>query len=660
MRLLAIDDLADNLVSLSALLRVVLPGCVTATASSGREGIEKARSFQPDTILLDIEMPGMDGFETCRELKADPATRHIPVIFLTARGTSTTSRVRGLEIGDAYLAKPVDPGELTAQVGAMLRIKAAEDGLRQESQALERLVAERTTELSRRVRHLDALERITRVSLSRGEMKDLLEGILEEMLAIFGADRAWFLYPCDPDAPTWSVPVERTRPDWPGAFVLGKEFPTTPEDAAVFRVSLESAEPVPFGPSAPREVPPLVAGAFSVRSMAHVAVRPRTGPPWLLGIHYCTQARTLDDDDLYVLGSIAQRVSETLGSLLATKSVRESDERFRTLAEYAPVGIFLADVRGGFTFVNRAWREMAGLDSGEAAGTGWEKGLHPEDRDGVVEGLYRAVREGSPWQAEHRFTSSSGRVTWVQGTAFPLRDEEGRLTGYIGTNADITERKRIEATQLFLLGCGNEPTGEGFFPSLARFLAGSLQLDFVCIDRLEGDGLNARTVAVWCDGEFQDNVTYALQDTPCGEVVGKAVCCFPASVCQFFPRDDVLRDLRAESYVGVTLWSHTGRPIGLIAVIGRRPLSDRSLAEATLKLVAVRAAAEMERQEAEDALRERVDELTRWHQVTLGREMRILELKGEVNGLLGEAGRSLRYSGAVAAVAEKRPEPLPT
>jgi PAS domain S-box-containing protein len=129
-------------------------------------------------------------------------------------------------------------------------------------------------------------------------------------------------------------------------------------------------------------------------------------------------------------------------------------------------------------------------------------------------------------------------------------------------------------------------------------------MDFVCIDRLEGDGLTARTVAVWCDGHFEDNVTYALKDTPCGDVVGKTVCCFPASVCQLFPRDQVLRDLRAESYVGVTLWSHTGQPLGLIAVIGHGPLANRAQAEATLKLVAVRAAGELERLQSEEALRE--------------------------------------------------------
>ncbi|MCX5883171.1 MAG: ATP-binding protein, partial [Deltaproteobacteria bacterium] len=142
----------------------------------------------------------------------------------------------------------------------------------------------------------------------------------------------------------------------------------------------------------------------------------------------------------------------------------------------------------------------------------------------------------------------------------------------------------------------------------ARYLAKTLGMDFVCIDRLEGDGLTARTEALWCDGRFEDNVTYALKDTPCGDVVGKQVCCFPASVCQFFPRDQVLQDLRAQSYVGVTLFDHTGWPIGLIAVIGRSPLENRPLAEAALKMVAMRAAGELERLDAEAALRTSLSE----------------------------------------------------
>jgi PAS domain S-box-containing protein len=179
----------------------------------------------------------------------------------------------------------------------------------------------------------------------------------------------------------------------------------------------------------------------------------------------------------------------------------------------------------------------------------------------------------------------------------------------------ITEPRRAADVLSFLARTSGGAAEESFFHALARYLSETLQMGFVCIDRLDGDGLTAHTLAVWSDGKFEDNVSYALADTPCGDVVGKTVCCFPASVCQYFPRDQVLQDLRAESYVGVTLWGQTGRPIGLIAVIGRSPLEDRSLAEATLKLVAVRAASELERLDAEGALRasqERFRVLVEW------------------------------------------------
>jgi len=119
-RILAVDDKKDNLISLSALLRSLIPDCVVMTALSGVEGIEKARKELPDTILLDIQMPEMDGYEACSRLKADEQTRHIPIILLTAIKTDSKSRMKGRELGaDAFLTKPLDEAELIAQVKAV-------------------------------------------------------------------------------------------------------------------------------------------------------------------------------------------------------------------------------------------------------------------------------------------------------------------------------------------------------------------------------------------------------------------------------------------------------------------------------------------------------------------------------------------------------------
>ncbi len=102
--ILVIDDKQDNLLSISSLLKNLIPGCRMLTAQSGPEGIEKAKAEPVDTILLDIHMPGMDGFEVCKILKSDEATKHIPIIMLTAVRRETESLVKGLELGaDAFL-----------------------------------------------------------------------------------------------------------------------------------------------------------------------------------------------------------------------------------------------------------------------------------------------------------------------------------------------------------------------------------------------------------------------------------------------------------------------------------------------------------------------------------------------------------------------------
>ena len=132
--ILAIDDKRDNLISLSALLKNLMPECLLITAQSGAEGLQRARTERPDVILLDVRMPDMDGFETCSRLMADATTRGIPVIMITAIKTDAESRIKGLEVGAlTFLSKPIDPVELVSQVRVALRIREAEDALRKQA-----------------------------------------------------------------------------------------------------------------------------------------------------------------------------------------------------------------------------------------------------------------------------------------------------------------------------------------------------------------------------------------------------------------------------------------------------------------------------------------------------------------------------------------------
>lgn len=147
-KILAIDDNKDNLTILKALIMESFPKAIVLTAFTGQKGLETAEKEEPDVILLDIIMPGMDGNETCRKLKADKKLCDIPVVFVTAIKNDKASRIKALECGaEAFLAKPIDESELTAQIRAMLKIRAANIQKRDENELLVELVEEKTKEL---------------------------------------------------------------------------------------------------------------------------------------------------------------------------------------------------------------------------------------------------------------------------------------------------------------------------------------------------------------------------------------------------------------------------------------------------------------------------------------------------------------------------------
>ncbi len=149
-KILAIDDTSDNLISMKAIINHAFPGFVVFTAKNGLEGIELALIQNPDVILLDIIMPGMDGFEVCQCLKKDERVRDIPIVFLTALKGNKEHRIKALEAGaEGFLSKPIDETELTAQIKAMIKIKAANEQVSNEEKRMKRLVAEQTEALEK-------------------------------------------------------------------------------------------------------------------------------------------------------------------------------------------------------------------------------------------------------------------------------------------------------------------------------------------------------------------------------------------------------------------------------------------------------------------------------------------------------------------------------
>jgi len=148
LKILTIDDNQDNLITLKALIKEAFPKSVVFPATNGKDGFKLAILEDPDVILLDIVMPGMDGFEVCRRLKHDPVLCDIPVVFITALKGDKETRIKALYSGvEAFLSKPIDESELTAQIRAMVKIKDGNKKKVLEKAELEEIVANRTKQL---------------------------------------------------------------------------------------------------------------------------------------------------------------------------------------------------------------------------------------------------------------------------------------------------------------------------------------------------------------------------------------------------------------------------------------------------------------------------------------------------------------------------------
>ncbi|GAA0638773.1 PleD family two-component system response regulator [Brevundimonas lenta] len=132
-RVLVVDDVEANVRLLEA--KLTLEYYDVLTAYDGQSALDIAGEERPDIILLDVMMPGMDGFETCRRLKSDPVTRHIPVILVTALD-GREDKMRGLESGaDDFVTKPIDDVILFARVKSLVRLKSVMDELREREES---------------------------------------------------------------------------------------------------------------------------------------------------------------------------------------------------------------------------------------------------------------------------------------------------------------------------------------------------------------------------------------------------------------------------------------------------------------------------------------------------------------------------------------------
>ena len=288
------------------------------------------------------------------------------------------------------------------------------------------------------------MDRISRAIQGSSDLEQMMSDVLDTALSIFDCDRAWLVYPCDPEANFWKMPMESTKPEYPGAFALGVEIPTTEDVAWSFRESLASKDPVTFGPTSGRPIPPVASAHFGFQSVIKMALHPKVGKPWEFGLHQCSYQRVWTQEEERLFREIGRRLEDSLSVLLAHHNLRESEDKFKHVFQSANVGKSVTLLTGEIT-VNKAFCSMLGYTEDELRNKTWQELTAPEDIGTVQELLDLLVTgEKDSVRFNKRYLHHNGSYVWGDASVAIRRDLEGKPLHFITTVVDITERMEAE------------------------------------------------------------------------------------------------------------------------------------------------------------------------------------------------------------------------
>ena len=301
-------------------------------------------------------------------------------------------------------------------------------------------------------------------------------------------------------------------------------------------------------------------------------------------------------------GMTTRSTPETLPAILDSSM----DATLSALIEHSTDFIGLSSLDGQVLLINPAGQHLVGWTEPEQVrATVVLDYVAAEERERFQREIWPAIMQHSHWEGEVplRHFKTDMAIPMLHHF-FVIKDAQHQQPLALAMiSRTITEQTRVEMAVRDIAEGVSAAVGATFFRSLMQYLAQTLAADYAFVGEVGPEhGTLIRTVAAYGNGQIVPNFTYDLQNTPCEQVTSGTLCVYPDRIQSHFPHDRILAQMGIEAYVGMPLFDTRERVIGLLVVLSRRPLEHPELWASTLRIFATRAAAELERKQAEEAM----------------------------------------------------------
>ncbi|MGB3509951.1 MAG: ATP-binding protein [Microcoleaceae cyanobacterium] len=277
------------------------------------------------------------------------------------------------------------------------------------------------------------------------------------------------------------------------------------------------------------------------------------------------------------------------------------------------VGVAYLSLENEWLKVNQKLEEIVDYNWDELAGKYLGEITHPDDifLDEVLREKL-IIGEIDNYSTEKRLIHKQGYQIWVNLSISKIENLADNSAILLVVFEEISDRKQLEdIIKALVRGTATVNGGADFFPVFTQYLALALGIRHAMVTELEEDenGRKLHALGFWAGDKFIEDYTYNLANTPCEKVINQGMSCFRDRLQKLFPLDLDLVGLEAESYLGVPLLATSGHIIGHMCILDDKPLLQEKRARSVLAIFAARAAAELERRQAEQALLQSYQEL---------------------------------------------------